>query len=39
MNENFTIHKRTFEHHALEGTHYEIGMKEGEFVKKQKSRT
>ena len=34
MNEKYTISKTIFEHHFLEGTHYEIGKKQGEIIKK-----
>ena len=34
MNEKQTIHKMKFEHFYQEGTHYEIGKKQGEIIKK-----
>ncbi|MFW9922901.1 MAG: C45 family autoproteolytic acyltransferase/hydrolase [Candidatus Thorarchaeota archaeon] len=33
MCEEYSIHKRIFEHHALFGSHYEIGYKQGELLK------
>ena len=36
MNNELNYHKRKFEHHLLEGTHYEIGKKQGEIIKKDK---
>ncbi len=37
MNEKYTIHNMKFEHHLLEGSHYEIGKKQGEIIKKNKA--
>lgn len=34
MKDEYTIHKRKFEHHLLEGSHYEIGKRQGEIIKK-----
>ena len=34
MSNELKKHKRKFEHHLLEGSHYEIGVKQGEITKK-----
>ncbi len=34
MSENYKIHKQIFEHHLIEGSHYEIGKKQGVIMKK-----
>ena len=34
MNEKYTINRAKFEFHKLEGTHYEIGKRQGEIIKK-----
>ncbi|MHA1198060.1 MAG: C45 family autoproteolytic acyltransferase/hydrolase [Candidatus Heimdallarchaeaceae archaeon] len=36
MNEKYTYHKMKFEHHLLEGSHYEIGQKQAEIIKNKK---
>ncbi len=36
MKNEYTYHKKTFEHHSLEGSHYEIGKMQGEIIKKNK---
>ncbi len=34
MKNEYTIHKRKFEHYILEGSHYEIGRIQGKIIKK-----
>ncbi len=33
MNDKYTYYKMKFEHHLLEGTHYEIGQRQAEIIK------
>ena len=37
MNDKYTYYKMNFEHHLLEGTHYEIGQKQAEILKKREN--